>query len=101
MGMSATEREEQYNNIRKDYMKMANQLKLPKTANSSTISLSLDMVGGVGGSFLDDVGATDPTGLLADLTTPSPLPAMSPSTSLTPGQGQGGGSDQEWNYDPN
>jgi len=77
------------------------QLKLPKTATSSTISLSLDMVGGVGGSFLDDVGGTDPAGLLADLTTSSPLPAMSPSTSLTPGQGQGGGSDQEWNYDPN
>merc|ERR1719228_605385 len=77
------------------------QLKLPKTASSSTISLSLDMVGGVGSSFLDDVGPTDPAGLLADLTTPSPLPAMSPSTSLTPGQAQGGGSDQEWNYDPN
>merc|ERR1719228_1137756 len=77
------------------------QLKLPQTATSSTISLSLDMVGGVGGSFLDDVGGTDPAGLLADLTTSSPLPAMSPSTSLTPGQGQGGGSDQEWNYDPN
>merc|ERR1719228_2298309 len=77
------------------------KLKIPKTAKSATLSLSLDMVGGVGSSFLEECGATDPTGLLGDLATSSPLPAMSPSTSLTPGQGQGTGSDPEWNYDPN
>jgi len=81
-----------------------NKIKLPKTATSGSLGLSLDMVGGVGSSFLDDCGAGDPTGLLGDLTTvSSPLPVMSPSTGscLTPGQGQGAGSDQEWNYDPN
>jgi len=78
------------------------KLKIPKTATSAgTLSLSLDMVGGVGSSFLEDCGATDPTGLLGDLATSSPLPVMSPSASLTPGQGQGTGSDPEWNYDPN
>merc|ERR1719228_2684877 len=78
------------------------KLKIPKTAtNAGTLSLSLDMVGGVGSSFLEDCGATDPTGLLGDLATSSPLPVMSPSASLTPGQGQGTGSDPEWNYDPN
>jgi len=81
--------------------RLKHKLKLPKTASSGGLSLSLDMVGGVSSSFLDDVTATDPATLLGDLTTPSPLPVMSPATSLTPSQGQGGGSDQEWNYDPN
>ena len=60
------------------------------------MNLSLDMVGG---SFLDDVGASDGASLLADLT--SSLPVMSPGTSLVGGQAPGGGSDQEWNFDPN
>jgi len=83
--------------------RMKNKLKLPKSSSSgASISLSLDMGGSVGGSFLDDMGPSDPTVLpIGDLATPSPIPAMSPSTSLTPGQGQGGGSGEEWNYDPN
>ena len=77
-----------------------NKIKLTKTpgAGPSSLNLSLDMVGGVGGSFLDDVSAADGSSLLSDLASASPLPVMSPSTSLS---GQTQGSDQEWNYDPN
>ena len=77
-----------------------NKIKLSKApgAGPSSLNLSLDMVGGVGGSFLDDVGAADGSSLLSELASASPLPVMSPSTSLS---GQTQGSDQEWNYDPN
>merc|ERR550517_1975953 len=73
-----------------------NKIKLSKTpgAGPSSLNLSLDMVGG----FLDDVSAADGSSLLSDLASASPLPVMSPSTSLS---GQTQGSDQEWNYDPN
>jgi len=78
----------------------SNKMKVTKTGmagGSGNLNLSLDMVGG---SFLDDVGAGDGASLLADLS--SPLPVMSPGPSgLVGGQAQGGGSDQEWSYDPN
>ena len=78
----------------------SNKMKVTKAGmagGSGNLNLSLDMVGG---SFLDDVGAGDGASLLADLS--SPLPVMSPGPSgLVGGQAQGGGSDQEWSYDPN
>ena len=76
------------------------KLKLNKTPGAaSSLNLSLDLAGvGVGASFLDDVGGPDGSSLLSDLASASPLPVMSPSTSLS---GQTQGSDQEWNYDPN
>jgi len=81
------------------YNRQKNKLKINKAGVSGgpgSLNLSLDMVGG---SFLDDVGASDGASLLADLT--SSLPVMSPGTSLVGGQAPGGGSDQEWNFDPN
>ena len=75
----------------------SNKMKMNKaSAGSSSLNLSLDMVGG---SFLDDVGAGDASSLLTDLS--SPLPVMSPGASLIGGQGGQGGSDQEWYNDPN
>ena len=74
------------------------KLKLNKTPGAATsLNLSLDLAG-VGASFLDDMGGPDGSSLLSDLASASPLPVMSPSTSLS---GQTQGSDQEWNYDPN
>ena len=82
------------------YNRQKSKMKVNKAGmgagGSGNLNLSLDMVGG---SFLDDVGAGDGASLLADLS--SPLPVMSPGTSLVGGQAQGGGSDQEWSYDPN
>ena len=81
------------------YNRQKNKMKVNKAGmagGSANLNLSLDMVGG---SFLDDVSAGDGASLLADLS--SPLPVMSPGTSLVGGQAQGGGSDQEWSYDPN
>ena len=81
------------------YSRQKNKLKTNKAGvagGSGSLNLSLDMVGG---SFLDDVGAGEGASLLADLS--SSLPVMSPGTSLVGGQTPGGGSDQEWSYDPN
>ena len=70
------------------------KMKLNKTPGAATsLNLSVDL-----NSFLDDVGGPDGSSLLSDLASASPLPVMSPSTSLS---GQTQGSDQEWNYDPN
>ena len=71
--------------------------KTPGAANSLNLSLMGDMGTGFPG-MLDDVGGPDGSSLLSDLASASPLPVMSPSTSLS---GQTHGSDQEWNYDPN
>merc|ERR1719400_1488368 len=58
------------------------KLKLNKTPGAATsLNLSLDLAG-VGASFLDDMGGPDGSSLLSALASASPLPVMSPSTSL-------------------
>lgn len=81
------------------YNKQKNKMKINKASasgGSGSLNLSLDMVGS---SYLDDMTSADGASLLTDLS--SPLPVMSPGTGLAAGQAQGGGSDQEWSYDPN
>ena len=78
------------------YNRQNKKMKVTKAGGSGSLDLSMGMVGG---SFLDDVGAGDGSSLLTDLA--SPLPVMSPGTGLAGGQVSGGGSDQEWSYDPN